>query len=78
MYRHLASIPLFRQPVINGDKSNYPTISEFVRYHLVIHTVSRETLPMQDSVCCDYFRTSVIFETTSYSFTGADYTAPIR
>ena len=36
-------------------------------YPMVIATVSRETLPMQDSVCCDYFRTPVIFQVVDIS-----------
>jgi hypothetical protein len=34
-------ISYWLQSVIHGDKSNYPTISEFVRYHLVMPTVPR-------------------------------------
>jgi hypothetical protein len=49
-------IKLMTTTLIDGDKTNYPTILEFVRYHLIIPNVAREPLLMQDSVCCDYNR----------------------
>jgi len=47
---------------INGDNHSFPKMGENVRYHLVMPTVPRETLPMQYLACCDYFHTSVIFQ----------------
>ena len=38
---------------------------------MVMPTVPRETLPLQDLVWCDYFRTPVIFEGSDiYRFVG--------
>jgi len=47
---------------MNGDKLNYPKNPEIVRFHLIISTVSRETLLMQNLVGGDYFRTPVIIQ----------------
>ena len=47
---------------IDGDDLNYPKTYKIVRYHLVIPTVPRELLILQDLASCDYFRTPVIFQ----------------
>jgi hypothetical protein len=47
---------------IDGEYLSNWNYRQYCRYHLVISTVSRETLPIQDMVCCDYFRTPVIFQ----------------
>ena len=48
--------------VIDGDKCNYPIICKNVRYHLVMPSVPRRGLSMQDSVSGDNNRTPVIFQ----------------
>jgi len=57
----LSEKPNIAEPVIDGDNHSFPKMGENVRYHLVMPTVPRETLPMQYLACCDYFHTSVIF-----------------
>jgi len=38
---------------------------------MVMTSVPRESLSMQDSACCDYFRTSAIFQVPDiYRFVG--------
>ncbi|MGV7223682.1 MAG: hypothetical protein ACQ9MH_19415 [Nitrospinales bacterium] len=41
--------------------SSYQAQANYYRYHTVIATATWELLLMQDLVCCDYFRTPVIF-----------------
>ena len=54
-----------------GDKSSYQDQQQYCRQHLVIAKVSRETLSIQESVSCDYFRTPVIFWVPDiYRFVG--------
>jgi len=56
----------------HGYQSNFLNIWKVVRYALDIPTITRETLPMQDLVGCDYFRTPVNFSGADiYLFVGA-------
>ena len=47
---------------IHGEMSSYQTQPNYCQYHLVIPKIPRKSLSMQDSVCCDYNRTPVIFQ----------------
>jgi len=47
---------------IHGEMSSYQTQPNYYRYHLGMPTVPRRSLWIQDLVCCDYFRTPVIFQ----------------
>ncbi len=53
--------PNIRSVVIDGDKCSYQVQRQYYRYHLVITSVPRWGLWMQDFTGCDYFRTSVKF-----------------
>jgi len=57
----VAKMPNITQVPIHGEMSSYQTQPNYCRYHMVMPTVSRETLPMQDLASCDSFRTPVIF-----------------
>ena len=48
--------------VIHGERSSYQTQRNYFRYHLVIPTIPWEPLLMQNSACCNYFRTPVKFQ----------------
>ena len=47
---------------IHGDKSSYQTRRNYYRYHLVMPSVPRETLSMQERVGGDNNRTPVKYQ----------------
>ena len=51
--------PNITQVTIHGETNSYQDQRQYYRYYLVITTVTRRGVRMQDSVCCDYFRTPV-------------------
>ena len=64
-------IKLLTITLIDGEKSSYQVWCKFYRYHLVITKISRQGLWIQDFACCDYNRTSAIFEGSDiYRFVG--------
>ena len=54
------------QSPIHGEHLIFWYLGKYCRYHLVMPKVSREGLPMQDSIGGDNNRTPVIFQ-VSYS-----------
>ena len=59
------SIILWRETEIYGERSSYQTQPNYYRYHLVMSSVPRETLSMQEMAGSDNNRTPVIFWVTS-------------
>ena len=58
----LAETKLKYQQSTDNEMSSHQFFRQYHRYHVIIAKVPCKGLWMQDFVCCDYFRTPVIFE----------------